>query len=182
MAPPIHTVSSLTNRPRLETHLLRHSYGNRRLRQQFERAPDDGHNNVRNMLSSIYATKQYILRFIVATGWVFLFELTTGVFSWINHWCFKLPDNYSIPNFVYHVEYKWALNLTCGLCSLLYPDDGQRTTICKNCTKAPLQKSRLACLNIILKEETSQNNCTKKRGIPAHKEFYVRAKLTVRHN
>jgi hypothetical protein len=37
----------LTNRPRLETHLPRHSYGNRRLRLQFERAPYDGHNNAR---------------------------------------------------------------------------------------------------------------------------------------
>jgi hypothetical protein len=25
---------------------------------QFERAPDDGHNNARNMLSSVYTTKQ----------------------------------------------------------------------------------------------------------------------------
>jgi hypothetical protein len=48
----------LKNRPRLETHLPRHSYGNRRLRLQFEKASDDGHNNARNMLSSVYATKQ----------------------------------------------------------------------------------------------------------------------------
>jgi hypothetical protein len=27
-------------------------------RLQFERAPDDGHNGARNMLSSVYATKQ----------------------------------------------------------------------------------------------------------------------------
>jgi hypothetical protein len=38
--------------------MARHSYGNRRLRLQFERAPDDGHNNARNMLSSVYSTKQ----------------------------------------------------------------------------------------------------------------------------
>jgi hypothetical protein len=57
----------------VETHLPRHSYGNRRLRLQFERAPDDGHNNARNMLSSICATKQLILQLIVASGWVFLF-------------------------------------------------------------------------------------------------------------
>jgi hypothetical protein len=41
------------------------------LRMQFERAPDDGHNNARNMLSSVYATKQLILQLIVASGWVF---------------------------------------------------------------------------------------------------------------
>jgi hypothetical protein len=34
-----------------------HSYGNQRLQRQFERAPDDGHNNARNMLSSVYMTK-----------------------------------------------------------------------------------------------------------------------------
>jgi hypothetical protein len=45
-------------RPRLETHPPRHLYGNRRLRLQFERAPDDAHNNARNVLSSVYATKQ----------------------------------------------------------------------------------------------------------------------------
>jgi hypothetical protein len=32
--------------------------GHQRLRLQFERAPDDGHNNARNMLNSVYATKQ----------------------------------------------------------------------------------------------------------------------------
>jgi hypothetical protein len=47
----------LTNRPRLETHPPRHLYGNRRLRLQFERAPDDGRNDARNMLSSISVTK-----------------------------------------------------------------------------------------------------------------------------
>jgi hypothetical protein len=51
-------VSPLTNRPRLETHPPRHLYGNRMLRLQFERAPDDGHNVARNMSSSAYATKQ----------------------------------------------------------------------------------------------------------------------------
>jgi hypothetical protein len=51
-------VSLLTNRPQQETHLPRHSYGNRRLLLQFKRAPDDGHNNARKMLSSVYATKQ----------------------------------------------------------------------------------------------------------------------------
>jgi hypothetical protein len=30
----------------------------RRLRLQFERAPDDGHNGARNMLSGVYVTKQ----------------------------------------------------------------------------------------------------------------------------
>jgi hypothetical protein len=42
---------------------------------QFERAPDDGHNDARNMLSSIYATKQLILRLIVASGWVFYLNI-----------------------------------------------------------------------------------------------------------
>jgi hypothetical protein len=50
--------NKLTNRPRLETHPPRHLDGKRRLRLQFERAPDDGHNGARNMLSSVYATKQ----------------------------------------------------------------------------------------------------------------------------
>jgi hypothetical protein len=57
-----------------ETYLPRHSYGNRRLRLQFERALVDGHNNARNMSSSVYAPNQYILQLIVASGWVFLFE------------------------------------------------------------------------------------------------------------
>jgi hypothetical protein len=48
----------LTNRPRLETHPPRHLYGNRRLRLHFERAPDDGRNAARNMLSGVYVTKQ----------------------------------------------------------------------------------------------------------------------------
>jgi hypothetical protein len=52
------TAVALTNRPRLETHPPRHVYGKRRLRLQFERAPDDGHNNAQNMLSRVYATKQ----------------------------------------------------------------------------------------------------------------------------
>jgi hypothetical protein len=42
----------------LETYPPRHLDGNRRLRLQFERAPDDGHSGARNMLSSAYATKQ----------------------------------------------------------------------------------------------------------------------------
>jgi hypothetical protein len=42
----------------LETHPPRHLYGDRRLRLQFERARDDGHNNAQNMLSSVYAAKQ----------------------------------------------------------------------------------------------------------------------------
>jgi hypothetical protein len=41
-----------------ETHPPRHLHGNRKLRLQFERAPDDGRNYARNMLSSVYATKQ----------------------------------------------------------------------------------------------------------------------------
>jgi hypothetical protein len=48
----------VTNRPRLETRLPPHSHGNRRLRLQFERAPDDGHDGARNMLSDVYVTKQ----------------------------------------------------------------------------------------------------------------------------
>jgi hypothetical protein len=32
--------------------------GTGRLRLQFERAPDDGHDGARNMLSGIYVTKQ----------------------------------------------------------------------------------------------------------------------------
>jgi hypothetical protein len=48
----------VTNRPRLETHPPRHLDGNRRLRTQFERAPVDGDNGARNMLSSVYATRQ----------------------------------------------------------------------------------------------------------------------------
>jgi hypothetical protein len=32
--------------------------GNRRLRLQFERAPDDGYDSARNMLSGVYVTKQ----------------------------------------------------------------------------------------------------------------------------
>ena len=35
------------------------------------RAPDDGHCNARNMLSSVGTTKQSILRLIVASSWVF---------------------------------------------------------------------------------------------------------------
>jgi hypothetical protein len=57
--------------PRLETRPLPHSYGNQNLQRQFERAPDDEHNGTRNMLISVYATKQSILRLIVASGWVF---------------------------------------------------------------------------------------------------------------
>jgi hypothetical protein len=57
LAEPTHTVSPLSNRPRLETRPPPHSYGNWRLWQQFERAPDDGHNNARNMLSGICVTK-----------------------------------------------------------------------------------------------------------------------------
>jgi hypothetical protein len=64
-------VGLLTNRPRLETHPPRHLDGNRRLRLQFERAPDDEHDDARNMLSSVFATKQYTLRLIGASGWVF---------------------------------------------------------------------------------------------------------------
>jgi hypothetical protein len=55
---PVCLVEPLTNRPRLETHLPRHLHGNQRLLLQFESAPDDGHNNARHMLSSVYATKQ----------------------------------------------------------------------------------------------------------------------------
>jgi hypothetical protein len=70
--------------------------GNRRLRLQFERAPDDGHNSARNMLSSVYATKQSILQLIyliyfiqqliIASGWAFYlnyvypFAISTLVF------------------------------------------------------------------------------------------------------
>jgi hypothetical protein len=46
------------NQPRLEIHPPPHSYGNQRLRRQFEGDPDDGHSGARNMLSSVYATKQ----------------------------------------------------------------------------------------------------------------------------
>jgi hypothetical protein len=35
------------------------------------RAPDDGHCNARNMLSSVCTTKQWILRLIVASSWLF---------------------------------------------------------------------------------------------------------------
>jgi len=35
------------------------------------RAPDDGHFNARNMLSSICTTRQYTLRLIVASSWLF---------------------------------------------------------------------------------------------------------------
>ena len=35
------------------------------------RAPDDGHCNARNMLSSICTTRQYTLRLIVASSWLF---------------------------------------------------------------------------------------------------------------
>jgi hypothetical protein len=35
------------------------------------RAPDDGHCNARNMLSSVCTTKQYILGLIVASSWLF---------------------------------------------------------------------------------------------------------------
>jgi hypothetical protein len=37
---------------------FQHSHGNQRLQRQFEVASDDGHNSARNMLSSVYATKQ----------------------------------------------------------------------------------------------------------------------------
>jgi hypothetical protein len=53
-----HTVSPVTNRPRLETRPPPHSHCNRRLRLQFERAPDDGQDGARNMLSGVYVTKQ----------------------------------------------------------------------------------------------------------------------------
>jgi hypothetical protein len=43
----------LTNRPRQETRPPWLLYGNRRLRLQFKRAPDDGQNVARNMLSSV---------------------------------------------------------------------------------------------------------------------------------
>jgi hypothetical protein len=43
---------------RVSTRPPPHSHGNRRLRLQFERAPDDGHDGARNMLSGIYVTKQ----------------------------------------------------------------------------------------------------------------------------
>jgi len=39
------------------------------------RAPDNGHCNARNMLSSVSTTKQYILRFIVASSWVFYLSI-----------------------------------------------------------------------------------------------------------
>jgi hypothetical protein len=42
----------------LETRPPPRSYGNQWLQRQFERAPDDGHDNARNMLSSVYETKQ----------------------------------------------------------------------------------------------------------------------------
>jgi hypothetical protein len=43
--------------PRLETHPPGHLYGNRRLRLQFVRTPDDGRNDARNMLNSVYVNK-----------------------------------------------------------------------------------------------------------------------------
>jgi hypothetical protein len=55
--PKIYTIL-LTNRPRLEPRPPPHSHGNRRLRLQFERIPDDGHDGARNMLSGVYVTKQ----------------------------------------------------------------------------------------------------------------------------
>jgi hypothetical protein len=51
-----------------------HSHGNRRLRLQFERAPDDWHDSARNMLSGGYVTKQLMLRLIFASGLGVLFE------------------------------------------------------------------------------------------------------------
>jgi hypothetical protein len=66
----------VTNRPRLETHRPRLLYGNRRLRLQFKNAPDDGQNVARNMLSSIYTTKQKkVLQMSVHL---------VGCFIWIN--------------------------------------------------------------------------------------------------
>jgi hypothetical protein len=53
-----HGCGCVSSRPRLETHPPRHLDGNRRLRLQYEGAPDDGHSGFRNMLSSVYATKQ----------------------------------------------------------------------------------------------------------------------------
>jgi hypothetical protein len=53
-----HTLSPLTNGSRLETRPPPYSHGNRRLQLQFERAPDDGHDGARNMLSGVYVTKQ----------------------------------------------------------------------------------------------------------------------------
>jgi hypothetical protein len=47
---------------------------NRRLRLQFERTPDDGHDGARNMLSGVYVTKQ-MLRLTVASGWVFYLNI-----------------------------------------------------------------------------------------------------------
>jgi hypothetical protein len=48
----------IRNRLRLETRPPPHSHGNRRLRLQFERAPDYGHDGARNMLSGVCVTKQ----------------------------------------------------------------------------------------------------------------------------
>jgi hypothetical protein len=70
------SVCLLTNRPWLETHAPRHLDGNWRLQLQFVRAPDDGHNGARNMLSIVCATKQYILRLFGASGWVFYLIIT----------------------------------------------------------------------------------------------------------
>jgi hypothetical protein len=46
------------NRPQLEARPNRQSYGNQRLHEQLEKAPDDGQNSARNMLSGVCATKQ----------------------------------------------------------------------------------------------------------------------------
>jgi hypothetical protein len=72
-----------SNQPWLETRPLPHSHSNRRLRQQFERAPDDGHNSNRNMLSDVYVTKQEMLRLIVASG--LMFYLKTSIYIGTNH-------------------------------------------------------------------------------------------------
>jgi hypothetical protein len=49
--------SVTSNRPQLEASPTRKSYDHQRLHGQLEKAPDDGHNSARNMLSGVYATK-----------------------------------------------------------------------------------------------------------------------------
>jgi hypothetical protein len=53
-------VDLLTNKPTTAENTARQgtAHGNRRLRLQFERAPDDGHDSARNMLTDVYVTKQ----------------------------------------------------------------------------------------------------------------------------
>jgi hypothetical protein len=89
-------------RPRLETRPPPHSHGSRRLRLQFETAPDDGHDSARNMLSDVYVTKQKMLRFFVKTVWIFYLNIVcktltscqSNIYFGTESWCIQCSTCY----------------------------------------------------------------------------------------